>query len=396
MKAFFHKACVPGRSLMTLFTVVATATRLPDVHHYAGSNALRLALMWMMGLGLGLSLMACGPAPRTSQGQPAAVLSVAPPPAPKTLESTLQLDPGIEEIPFYPQIATSTHGDTVAVWEQFDGERYNIWANSRRAHQDWGRARLIQASETGHSYNPRVAINALGQAAAVWVQMDSARGNYTLWSTHVMPGADWTPPVPLEAGNRGPAYAPNVVIDETGNAFAAWQRSNGRNVDVRASRFVAGVGWGPARLLGRADGSLGAAQLAVDSDGTALVVWPRFQAGRSALWASRYTVAARADEWDRAVQIDSVLGYAHAAQLIARAGAMRGEFTVRWEEQEQEGLQAGVRTSHYEPGRPWRTDGPACARLPQVVDMASPGKAASSGRAQAARSVGSAAAHACF
>ena len=70
-------------------------------------------------------------------------------------ESTLRLDPGVEEIPFYPPIAESTHSDVVAVWEQFDGAHYNIWGNSRRDHQDLGRAHLTQTSDTGHAYNPR-------------------------------------------------------------------------------------------------------------------------------------------------------------------------------------------------------------------------------------------------
>ena len=96
-----------------------------------------------------VALPACGPAPRTSQLPPAAQLLVAAPPAPKTLESTLQLSPDVEEIPFYPQIAESAHGDIVAVWEQFDGARYSIWGNSRRAHQGWGRAFTLTAVSCG-------------------------------------------------------------------------------------------------------------------------------------------------------------------------------------------------------------------------------------------------------
>ena len=99
-------------------------------------------------LGL-IALTACGPAPRTSQSMAAAQPTVALPPAPETLESTLRLGPDVEEIPFYPQIAESPHGDIVAVWEQFDGAHYSIWGNSRRAHQDWGRAFTLTAVSCG-------------------------------------------------------------------------------------------------------------------------------------------------------------------------------------------------------------------------------------------------------
>ena len=96
-----------------------------------------------------LALTACGLPPRTSQSMAAAQPIVAPPAAPETLESTLRLGPDVEEIPFYPQIAESAHGDIVAVWEQFDGAHYSIWGNSRRAHQGWGRAFTLTAVSCG-------------------------------------------------------------------------------------------------------------------------------------------------------------------------------------------------------------------------------------------------------
>ena len=96
-----------------------------------------------------LALTACGPPPRTSQSLAAAQPIVASPAAPKTLESTLRLGPDVEDISFYPQIAESAHGDIVAVWEQFDGARYSVWGNSRRAHQGWGRAFTLPAVSCG-------------------------------------------------------------------------------------------------------------------------------------------------------------------------------------------------------------------------------------------------------
>lgn len=107
-------------------------------------------------------MTACGPAPRRSQSLLAAQPAVAAVPPPKTLESTLQLGPDVEEISLYPQGAESAHGDTIAVGEQFDGAHHSIWGSSRRAHQDWGRAQLMPTSDSGHSYNPRVAVNAQG------------------------------------------------------------------------------------------------------------------------------------------------------------------------------------------------------------------------------------------
>jgi hypothetical protein len=351
-----------------LITPIATRPTRP---HLKAVSVYRRVLPGTLGLAFALTLAACGPASRTDQNLSPAALTVAPPPAPKTLESTLRLDPGVEEMPFYPQIAESTRGDSVAVWEQFDGEHYNIWGNSRRAHQDWGRASLIHTSDTGHSYNPRVAINASGQAAAVWVQMDSASGGYDIWSSRLEPGAGWARPARVETGNAGPTYAPDVAIDERGNAVAAWQQSDGRHVNVRANRFVAGTGWGQASRLERGDGDLGAPHVAVDAGGNAMVVWPRFHLDHSDLWGSRFALGAASEKpghWDKALRIDSVPGYVPSPQLMASATGSSGQFTVLWEQ--QQGFRTGAGASHYWPGRGWRAAGNECAAQLQAMGAA--------------------------
>ena len=285
-------------------------------------------------------------------------------PAPKTLESTLQLDPGVEEIPFYPQITESIHGDTVAVWEQFDGEHYSIWGNSRRAHQEWGRAHLMQTSDSAHSYNPQVAINASGQAMAVWVQMDSAQGTYGIWSSRLEPSAGWGAAVQVERDNTAPTYAPGIAINDRGHAVAAWQQSDGRRVHVRASRFTPGFGWGRASRLKRGEGDLGAPQVAIDAGGNATVVWPRFHLNRSELWASVHVVGGT---WDRALRIEAVPGYVYTPRVMA-APDVPGQFAVLWDQ--EEGFVTGpaaVWASQYQSGRGWRASSAPCATKLQAL-----------------------------
>ena len=106
-----------------------------------------------------------------------------PHPAPRTLESTLRLGHEIDEMQFYPEIATNARGDAVAVWEQFDGERYQIWGNSRLAGREWGLASLLEMNRSGHAYNPQLALNLYGSAMAVWIQADSAANTRTVWSS---------------------------------------------------------------------------------------------------------------------------------------------------------------------------------------------------------------------
>lgn len=342
--------------------------------HPTGRRCLFSSIVRLLALPAFALLIACGPAPRSSQSLPVAQPMVAALPAPKTLESTLQLGPDVDEIPFYPQIAKSAHGDLVAVWEQFDGERYSIWGNSRRAHQEWGRAQQLQTSDTANSYNPRVAINAQGQAAAVWVQMDGAQGTYGIWSSRLEPGAGWGAAVQVERGNAGPAHAPGIAIDHRGYAVAAWQQSDAKRVHVRASRFTPGAGWGQASRLEHGKGDLGAPQVAMDADGSALVVWPRFHVERSELWASGHSGGGASNgasgAWNKAMRIDAVHGYVYTPRVMATPG-VQGQFAVLWDQ--EEGFVTGpasVWASHYQPGRGWRASSVRCASELQALATA--------------------------
>jgi len=65
------------------------------------------------------------------------------------------------------------------VWEQSDGTRNNIWAN-RFNGTSWGTAELIETEDLGHAFKPKIAIDSSGNAIAVWQQNDGTRNN--IWA----------------------------------------------------------------------------------------------------------------------------------------------------------------------------------------------------------------------
>jgi hypothetical protein len=167
---------------------------------------------------------------------------------------------------------------------------------------------------------------------------------------------------------------------------AAWQQSDGRHVNVRANRFVAGAGWGKASRLERGDGDLGAPHVAVDAGGNAMVVWPRFHLDHSDLWGSRHALGAGAEKgghWDRALRIDSVPGYVPSPQLMASTAGSPGQFTVLWEQ--QQGFRTDLGASHYWPGRGWRAAGNECAAQLQAMGTAGAGPVGSGSRVKGQR-----------
>jgi len=79
-----------------------------------------------------------------------------------------------------PQIAMDATGNAIAVWNQFDGARYNVWANRYTTGSGWGAATLIETDNAGSVSSPQIAMDANGNAVAVWYQFDGTR--YNVWA----------------------------------------------------------------------------------------------------------------------------------------------------------------------------------------------------------------------
>ncbi|MFK5913636.1 MAG: Ig-like domain-containing protein [Woeseiaceae bacterium] len=78
-----------------------------------------------------------------------------------------------------PQIAFDSSGKAMAVWYQYDGTRFNIWAN-RFNGTTWGAAELIETDNAGSASTPQIAFDSSGNAMAVWRQSDGTRNN--IWA----------------------------------------------------------------------------------------------------------------------------------------------------------------------------------------------------------------------
>jgi hypothetical protein len=188
----------------------------------------------------------------------------------------------------FPQIAVDASGNALAVWYQYDGTRNNIWANRYNAGSGWGSAELIETDNAGPAINPQIAVDAAGNALAVWSQSDGAI--YYIWANRYTVGSGWGSPELIETYNTGDAFSPQIAFDVAGNALAVWEQSDGVGARAAANRYTAGSGWGSAEIIdiSTPGNSLGP-QIAVDGAGNALAVWYETTASRNDIWANRYT-----------------------------------------------------------------------------------------------------------
>ena len=72
-------------------------------------------------------------------------------------------------------------GIALAVWQQFDGTRVDIWSNRYVAGTGWGNAELIETDNAGNASTPQIAVDNVGNALTVWHQDDGALNSICWW-----------------------------------------------------------------------------------------------------------------------------------------------------------------------------------------------------------------------
>mgnify|MGYP001602478425 FL=1 len=222
-----------------------------------------------------------------------------------------------------PQIAVDASGNAIAVWQQYDGTRYNIWANRYTAGTGWGTAALIETDNTGTAIEPQVAIDASGNAIAVWLHLNGTL--YSMWANRYVPGSGrgsgWgtAAGIDIDLTNGSSRDAPQLAIDASGNAIAVWSRGDNATLSIYAVRYVPGTGWSAPTLIETDNtGNAYSPQIAFDASGNAIAVWSQFDGTRSNIYANRYTAGTG---WGTAALIETDnAGVASNPQIAFDAG----------------------------------------------------------------------------
>jgi hypothetical protein len=190
-----------------------------------------------------------------------------------------------------PKVAVhAITGDAIAVWILRTGTIDSVWASRfHRVSGTWAGAVLLETDDRGHASQPEVAIDARGDAVAVWRQHDGT--NYDIWANRFLASSGtWSGPVRLDASDLE-ARSPVVSAAGDGHAVVVWmQRSGiGSGYDIRAGRFNPTAGtWGLPSLLDAADVTADSPQVAIDSAGNAIAIWSQLMGSWYELMAARH------------------------------------------------------------------------------------------------------------
>ena len=185
-----------------------------------------------------------------------------------------------------PQVAFDGSGNAIAVWVQYNGTVNNIWSNHFNG-TSWGTAELIETENTGNAYNPQVSFDGSGNALAVWSQLDGAVSS--IWSNRFN-GTNWGTAELIETDNSGNANGPQVAFDTSGNAVVVWVQNEGAIFNIWVNHFN-GISWSIAKQLGTNSGDdveEPYPQVAFDKSGNALAIWHVYDSAVSSIYACRF------------------------------------------------------------------------------------------------------------
>jgi len=220
-----------------------------------------------------------------------------------------------------PQISVNAAGDGIAVWQQSDGMRVNIWSNRYDATTDsWGSAELIETGNTGDADAPQIAIDTAGNGIAVWHQLDNMRIN--IWSNRYDATTDsWGTAELLETDDAGNAQEAKIVVDSEGNGIAVWDQRDSNGSNIWSRLYDAGTNtWGTPKLVEIGNNAIfggDSAAVAVNAAGNAIAVWRHTDGILSNSASSRYDAATGNWSAPEFIEMNAVVNYQPKNHQIA-------------------------------------------------------------------------------
>jgi hypothetical protein len=175
-----------------------------------------------------------------------------------------------------PQVRVDSAGEAVAIWS-FKSANMRVAAAVRRAGGSWAPAQTL-SSPGADALQPQVDVNPRGNAIAAWASFDGRTS--VIQTTSRSRGGAWS--AVQDISPRSPDLgAPRIALDAAGDAVAVWRGLRSARERIQAARHPAGGAWSAPQLIstGAADADL--PDVALDAAGNGAAIW---RAGNGSTW----------------------------------------------------------------------------------------------------------------
>jgi hypothetical protein len=136
----------------------------------------------------------------------------------------------------------------------------------------WENTPLLDSPEQGTAA-PEVVMDNVGNATALWAATGGATG-WTVRASHRTPTGVWSMPVVLSGPDASESLEPQVGLEGDRDATAVWSRSIGSVTELELVTRSAVTGkWSPVQVLFPGPSRAVAPQIAINPKGDAVMVW---------------------------------------------------------------------------------------------------------------------------
>jgi hypothetical protein len=255
-----------------------------------------------------------------------------------------------------PDLAVDGNGNAFAVWATYDAGSISIWASRFDAQTSkWEAPHVLENEQTPSSDAPKVAVDASGNAFAVWVH------NGNVWASRYDAAAHtWSSAGAIETHGTQNNFVgkPHIAAGPDGVAFAAWQQDDtSTRRHIWACRYDKAQGkFGPSERIDDVAAAAEAPHLAVDGNGNAIAIFgQRFALGDLRWHAHANRYAATNGTWGTPSGIDATATQGNAVSLRVTTNAT-GAATAIWWQQSGSGDQ--IWANRFDPSTGWATAEP--------------------------------------
>lgn len=181
-----------------------------------------------------------------------------------------------------PAVAVAADGDAAYAWTNDNGSGNTRVQMRTRTSGTYGPVQTL-SDPTNGALQPDVAVNANGDAVFVWTRYDGT--HFRVQTSFLSVGGVLSPVQTLSNSGRN-ALEPEVAIDSEGDAVYVWRRTDGLDTRIQG-RVRTGLGGvlGPIQNLSGGGQNAGAPDVDVDDDGDAVFTWFRFDGSTNVIQA---------------------------------------------------------------------------------------------------------------
>lgn len=225
---------------------------------------------------------------------------------------------------FEPRIAVGADGSATATWLERDaasGSPAVVRAARRPAGGSWTSATTISSPTDNATLSLEVGVDAAGNAVVVWLSQELGQSTGRFMAA-LRRGGTWQTPTALGDPIQDPDQL-TLDVAASGNATAAWVRSDGTNKRIVTTSLSTSGTWSAPNDLTFGGVDTDFPRVAVDAQGDATLVWRR----RDNPIVVQAATRAASGDWTSPTTVSNAAEHALGASVDVDAA---GNATAAW------------------------------------------------------------------